>query len=267
MDKGIKNKFPEWCDSDERYSLCLSDDIDSLASCVILGAIKGYEIESFYNFNAIGSVENPTCCNSIAVDVDIALGRSWGNHLTEVDNVECANLNTIMGITRENYFKKYAGSTLLEIIGYYNYDISDLSEEALMILLAVDSSYFMFRNPKYEHIGKYWLVDVLELPLLYECINRHTQEEFNAIQVKYNLKSKIVLDDGYLKTELKLDELGELFNLSFLLPKNKFFKIQDFKNIGVNGYDFRMVKKKLLEKNIPVFSQAITSKDFIKLSY
>lgn len=231
MQQEIKDKFPNWCqDTDTDYNLVLSDDLDSLFSCIILNYIRRYEIKYFYNFNsyyvADNAIKGEKC---IGVDADlINEKRCWGNHVTLTNN--SANLNTIMNINQKNYIEKFCGSTLLTILSYYDCtDLSNLSEEAKMILLCIDSTFLGYWFKEGYYCKKY--LKLLELDELIEVLERHTKQEFEDLNYKYNLKSKIYLgEDKQLHTRIKLDKLGELFpKLSFVLPKNKFIKKHDFK--------------------------------------
>lgn len=273
MNKEYKDKFPTWCGNNKKYYMCLTDDLDSLFSCLLLQQIKGYEISHFYSFNALYKGDNYKKDNYklIGVDMDLVDKSCWGNHVTGVNNPLSANLNVIEGINTNNYFTKYAGSTLLQIISYYDIDISMLSEEAKMVLLCVDSTYlgyYLKQYPQPQRANKKYLCDVLELEELYKLQQEHSKEEFDKLQEKYNLKKKIfVNEEGKLKTAIDLQGLTELFNLPFLLPKNQFTKINDYKDKGVSLYKYESLKKELEKKGTPIFSQAMTNKNYIKLSY
>lgn len=258
MKKEIKEKFPKFLEEDYNYNLCLSDDIDSFFSCIILNKLKGYEIKWFYNFNSIYfSTDYKEDTKCIAVDADLTNNRRcWGNHVT-LENPNSANLNTIMGINCNNYTSKYCGSTLLEIISYYNINLSDLSEEQKMVLLAIDSTYlgYWFKNGYY--CKKY--LKLMELDCLLEVLSRHTKQEFKELDDKYNLnKGKIYIKDGQLKTNIELDKLGELFpKLSFNLPQNTYKKKRNFE-IVQNTYQ--------IHEKEQIFSCARTYKNALRYS-
>ncbi|MGU9539173.1 hypothetical protein ACQX0N_09355 [Clostridium tepidum] len=232
MKKDIKEKFPKWINEDYNYNLCLSDDIDSFFSCLVLNKIKGYKIGWFYNFKSIYRSVDIEKNKIISVDMDLCNNRRcWGNHVT-LKNPNSANLNAILEISRYNYTEKYCGSTLLTILSYYNVDISDLSEKQKMALLAIDSTYLGYWFKDGYYCKKY--LKLMELDCLLEVLERHTKQEFKDIDIKYNLnKGKIYINkDGQIKTNIKLDKLQELFpNLSFSLPKNKFKRKREFKII------------------------------------
>ena len=272
MKNEIKNKYPNWCsDSTTKFDLILSDDLDSLLSCLFLQQIKGHKINHFYDFNNLFRSKestNPT----IGVDIDLVRGYCWGNHVTMLTpddmgvNLNCANLNVINKISKSDYFHKYAGNTILQILSYYEYDISDFSEEAKMILLCIDSQYLGYYS-KYENdrnANKQYLCDVLEYEELYKLLKRHSASEFVSLQEKYKLKEKIRIDsEGKLETKIDLNSLSKILNLPFLLPQDVFTVTQSFDN---RSYDKPLnvdYKNSKLDK---IFSFAVTSLKEVKYS-
>lgn len=270
MIKEYKDKYPAWVNEDKKYYMALTDDLDSLFSCILLQQIKGYEITHFYSFNKLYQADNYKKGTYKLIGVDMALVknnyRAWDNHVLYANNCNSANVNVIANIKTNDYTKKYAGSTLLEIISFYDYDISNLSDEAKMILLCIDSTYFMYNFNKDN--CKKWLVDVLQLEKLYQLLETHGREEFDALQTKYNLKKKIFVNEkGELKTSIDLKSLSKLFNLPFLLSQNTFKIIQKYTEDTVYTWQYSSYKDKLHKQGKEIFSQAMTKKGFIKLSY
>lgn len=273
MNKEIKQKIPKWVNEDTKYNMCMTDDIDSLFSCILLQEIKGYTINNFYTFSKLYQIAEPTT-KIVGVDMDIrfADARCWSNHVVRLSsddmdyNKNAANLNTICNISRDNYFQKYCGSTLLEIVSYYEYPIWWLDEEAKMVLLAIDSTYKGFFS-KYENdnkANKYYLCDVLELQELYELQSKHTMQDFLNIIKKYNLDKKIYInEEGRLETEINLQGLSRLFDLPISLPVKKFELIKTYtpKSIMIND-DF--IKQK--PKKTAIFSLALTQKNRLNYS-
>lgn len=229
MKKEIKQKFPSWINEDIDYNLCLSDDIDSLFSCIILKKIKGYEIGWFYNFNSIYRAKDVEKKKVIGVDMDLVNRRCWGNHVT-LENKNSANLNTILGISRYNYISKFAGSTLLTILSYYNVDLSQCTEKQLEVLISIDvafKQYFFNKN-----LFKKYYCDILEYPIFVDIIEKHDKEYFYNIIKEYKLNEHIYIKDNKLHTNIELDKLGELFpKLSFNLPENTYKKKRNFEII------------------------------------
>jgi len=219
MKQEYREMFPSWVnDKYTEYTLCLSNDIDSLLSCIYLKQIKGYKISHFYDFT--GTYKRLDSKKVIGVDISLHRGKCWDNHVTMLHkddycNPDSANLNNILGISRENYFNKYCGSTLLEILSYYDVDISNYSEEAKMILLAIDSTfkgyYSIYEND--NKANRFYLCDVLEFEELYNVLETHNQKDFIEIIKKYNLNSTISINqNGILETDINLAELSKVFS-------------------------------------------------------
>lgn len=266
------NKFPEWVkDNETNYDLCLTDDIDSLLSCIILNKLKGYKINLFYDFGGLYTLRE-TGNKAIGVDMDITKGKAWGNHVIKLSphdsyNKEIANLNITENISRENYTQKYCGSTLLTIMSYYGVTIENLTEEAKMLLLAIDSTHLPFYNARFRETGRKWLVNVLEYEELFKVTQRHTQYEFEKIISKYGLREPISMVDGKLQTNIDLKGISNALNgLDIELPKGEFENRVGF----YNGYEDLSHDKEcyLTKDNIcgDIFSLAVTYKHSISYS-
>lgn len=269
MKKIIRDKFPSWVnDTVKHYTLCLSNDLDSLLSCIFLKLFKGYDISHFYTFNAIGEIEGHNSSPQSLIGVDIALefGRCWDNHITMLNrndsvNEQSANLNAINKISRSNYFTKYCGSTLLQILSYYSYDLSQFSEEALMILMCIDSSFLPFYT-SFKDTGTYYMQEILQFPELVELTERHTQSEFEQLNRKYNLKAPITLKKGYLETKIDLASLSEVFSMPISLPTSGFKLLEEFEEDGqslTRGFYGA-------SKPTGLFSIAVTNRDYYRYS-
>ena len=76
-------------------------------------------------------------------------------------------------ITRQNYTEKYAGSTVLLLWSLYDLQKEGLTDEAMMMLLAIASAFLGYYSSSSRHYIKHYLVDVLDLPEFYHCIERH----------------------------------------------------------------------------------------------
>lgn len=262
MNRHAKQLFPDWVNDTKKYDLILSNDIDSLLSCIFLEKIKEYKINYFFNFTSIyrtDKMKNPI----IGVDIDFrdVNMKCWGNHYTRNNgfhNNNSANLNNIF-VT--DYYSKYAGSTLLEIVSYYDFDISQFNEEAKMILLCIDGSYKGFYHRKFKEIHRKWFMNVLQLNDLYSILENRSEDEFIEIMKKYNLNGKIWIDNnGYLQTNIKLDELSEIFGFPIELPKKQFVKSRDFQ------YEVREAENLMNIDTSKIISIARTRFDEVKLS-
>ena len=145
-------KGNEWIDGSDEYGLILTDDIDSLLSCSILKQKKNWNVEQILlfkacsqNFDAYGETLNATH-EAIGVDLALTNGKCFDNHLTQfkwngTSNPESINLNRIAGISRDKYYRKYNLSTVLLLWSLYDLPKEKLSDELMMLLIAIDGSF------------------------------------------------------------------------------------------------------------------------------
>lgn len=247
----------------QKYDLILSNDIDSLYSCILLKQTKGFEINYFYDFRNLYQSKQ-TQNKYIGVDIDLIEGYCISNHVTRLSeqdkyNLKALNLNN--SITKDNYKEKYSCSTVL-----YLYKLLHLplpaTEQGKMILLAIDAGYKGFYNPDFRDIHKHYLVDVLGFEELYYICQKYSIEDFISIIIKYNLNGKIWLNNGGLQTNIKLKEISEVLGLPFFMPQNRFTKIQEFEYISRPLNDEKT--KDEIDSNI--FSLALTRKNYVNYS-
>lgn len=272
MKLSVKEKFPAWVNDTKYYDLIMSNDLDSLFSCELLKVVKGWKPNYFNsNFSSMGLTEDANGDEVIGVDLSLCHGRTFDNHVVMMNsnddyNYQSANFNIIDKISRENYFSKYCGSTLLIIWSLYNIPLP-VTEEAKMILLCIDSTFKGFYSPYPlpREANKKYLVDYMEFPELYECLQRHKQYEFGNLISKYNLAGKIKPKNGILQTNIDLEPLREVFDLPFLLPKNRFYKKEEYESnvMSLPKNNYRWVKDDISEE---MYSVALTKRDYINYS-
>lgn len=261
----MKNRFPEWTREKGDYHLCLSNDIDSLLSCVILNQLHGYEIKYFYDFKNVYACEMDQHKEVLGVDIAFTHSRNyktWDNHVTAISdndtfNPNSANLNTVQRISRDNYSSKYAGSTLLQIMAYYNV-LFPTDREALLVLLAIDSSYLGHYNMYFKNTHNEWFKD-MGLHALIDLLNDEKEQAFIDVARKYNLKSEINVPRGTLKTNIDLKGLSNLFGFDIALPEST-FEIR--KELSLGKYDMKYNPIPQVKPD-GLFSMALTSKNFI----
>ena len=203
MTKKAINNLPKWYnDKTNKYHTILTDDIDSLLSCTILKEVMGWDIKEVFllrqvaNYSDIpidvsAKTKNATVTEDIGVDFAKYKGKCFDNHITrfsdkDYKNEESINPNLMEDVTKKNYTEKYAGSTVLLLWSLYGLS-KDMTDEAMMLLLTIDSSFLGYYDDRYRPYIKHYLVDVLDLPEFYNCIERHTQEDFRRIRNKYHL--------------------------------------------------------------------------------
>lgn len=273
MKSNIKEMFPNWVNDTKYYDLIMSNDLDSFFSCQLLETVKGWKVNFFNSdFKALGITENARNeSDVIGVDLSLCVGKTFDNHVVMMNkddnyNPQSANFNILDKISRENYFSKYCGSTLLTIWSLYDVPLP-ATEEAKMILLCIDSTFKGFYStwPDPKRANRKYLVEYMNFPELYEVLQRHKQYEFSNLISKYNLAGKIKPKQGILHTDIDLEALREVFDLPFLLPENRFYKKEEYET-HVNRLprnDYRLVKDDISEC---MYSIALTNRDFISYS-
>lgn len=287
MNAGTLNLLPRWVRDNTVYDMVLTNDLDSLISCAVLSKVNNWVIKYFYDFKKVYHTDTLNKENAHSrVWVDCAVlkirdkyEKGFDNHVTmlstdDYKNPELVNLNNIYDITtecREDYLTKYNLSTALLVWSLYNIPIPK-SEEGKMILLAVDSSHKGFYS-KYENDrqrNKHWLVDILELPELYECLQRHTEQDFKDIIKKYNLAREIKLEWDSFEDffgERIYDEWLEIISnkieISLALPTDKFVEWKSYKT----NYKQINREENKDEINSKLFSLAVTGYNKISYSY
>lgn len=263
----LKEKFPQWCSDykQNQHTTCLTDDFDSLLGCAIEKHVKGNDINYFYTFKSLHVADSTNSKKAIGIDLALAKGRTWCNHVVKINvddvaNPDTANINAIMNIHSGNYAKKYAMSTALTMMSYYDISLPK-TKEGKMILLAVDSGflghysdYFKATHNKYlEMLGFSELIDVL---------NSTTKYEFESLQRKYNLKAKLQLNNnGILHTNLALANVQGFFDFPIVLPEQQFTLRNKFKSKYANT---QQIKSKDSIENLVSF--ALTKKNEIKFT-
>ena len=259
MIKEYRELFPKGLE--ENRGLILSDDIDSLFSCYMLNKINGQEITHFYNFKELYKINNKAHKGVIGVDIDFIDHLCWGNHTTFNFNPKSANINNLLKIgLNKKYTDKFCISTLLTILGYYNYDISHLNDEQKAFLLCVDGSYlgYYFNKKLFSQYIKNFNLDEL-LPLL----EKHKKSDFQYIVNYYGMNGKINIKDGSFKTNIELDRINKLFNIDIKLPTIEELKLKKkFKTKYLGTWEYDNFKA-----NNFIFSQAQVYKNRISLSY
>lgn len=72
---------------------------------------------------------------------------------------------------------------------YFNLPVNELSEEMKMFLLSVDGAYsgYFARNGQYRPQIKKYLLEIFNMPELYRCLERHTEQDFKNIIDKYKI--------------------------------------------------------------------------------
>lgn len=221
MKENYKQILPKWFEEQKRNDLVLSDDLDSLVSCAILNKVKGWKVRYFYDFRNLYKSNKINFNKDSRVWVDVAAlngEKAFDNHVSMVtlDEVNTNDLminpNKFCMITNENYTDKYCGSTALLLWSLYDLPLPE-TEEGKMLLLAIDSTFKGYYSGRFRERNKFFLCDVFGMEELYKVEQRHTQDEFTEVLIKYETNRKITFADGKLYTLLDFDKIGKALGL------------------------------------------------------
>lgn len=281
MKKEIKEKFPTWCeDTEGKYDCIMSDDIDSLMCAVVQEKVFNNKVKYFFfsdsqsrNTQKCYKVKDHKTIYERMLGLDIALEgkwRCWDNHVVKVSqddivNKNSANLNIALDIYRNNYTKKACVSSFITMLSYYDIDISSWSKEQLLILCAIDGLYYPFQNTYFEKQATENL-KILGYEFLVGFIKENISE-IKKIKDKLRLDGKIwVNKEGKLETNIKLDQLSQIFGFEIKLSDEIFIETKTL----TKNFD-RITKETLVEKlkreNKALFNLALVKKDFYVYSY
>lgn len=278
--RDLKNTFPTWVDDNITRDMILTDDIDSLMSCIVLNLLKGYEIRYFYDcsytktsqaiYTDVNINTNVNVNEIVGVDFALEGFKTWDNHVTRISSEDhhnelSANLNNC--ITRNSYYSKYLVSTFFTICWYYGIDFMKWTTEQLLILCAIDGMYHPFKeeNKRFKTTAKRHFKE-LGVEFLGDFIQCNLKDIID-IEKDLNLKDgKIkVNDEGYLITNIDLWWISKIFNISVELPTSQ------FKTSGVyNKYYYNLdnkTSKISLQRDKTLLNFVLTGKNKLIMSF
>ncbi|MHA6251953.1 hypothetical protein [Oceanobacillus sp. CAU 1775] len=263
MNKKLRGMFPEWCSGDEQYATVLTNDIDSLIGCTIEEQVKGNKVNYFYDFEAMYVQDKDNELEKLGIDLAWTDGKVFDNHVTRIRrgghvNPESANLNSILNVSRDNYFKKFTMSTAIMMWSLYDLPLPSTTL-GKMVLLSIDVGFKGHYDERFQEVHSRYL-QLLGYDELINLLNETDIQDYYDLIKEYKLYSHIELDDkGQLQTELPLTELSEILELELKLPTDTFSLQEEYKNIGrrVQGNEGNKL-------NDSVISFALTNKNFYK---
>ncbi|MEW6654848.1 MAG: hypothetical protein AB1394_15450, partial [Bacteroidota bacterium] len=241
----IRQQNP-WFFENKKYSMVISNDLDSLATAALLQEYKGWKVSGFYDFDGLylsDDITNELVGIDIAIDnglnIDgVIFEKAIDNHVCLISkkdsfNPNVININLIDRITNDgSYYNKYCGSTVLQIWSLLDKPLPR-NKTGQAILLAIDGAfhgYFPTRRLDFRERHKYYVSDVLGFNELVEFEEKYTKQDFEKVERVYKTDGRVQLEDGYLNTkELKFNESFRLLELKSLQIKNKFSLVRRFK--------------------------------------
>lgn len=242
MKEKYLNQVPLWYKDNTKYDLVLSDDIDGLISTAALKSAKGWDVEYFYDFKTlyisddILKKENKSATR-VWADVSILKDeKTFDNHINRVNlndytNPNAINPNILCGITNQNYYKKYLGSTALFVWSIYGLPLPK-TELGKMILLCIDTAFKGFyAYGLYKESNRRFLCDVFGMEELFEVLKHHEQSEFYELISKHNLAKKSRINgEGYIEGGLDTAFLSDVLGIPVELPKKRMRELAAFES-------------------------------------
>lgn len=261
MQKELKEMYPEWCKTYQNKNLVLSNDLDSLLSCTLLNIAQGYEINHYYTFRGLYTLDTLDEKQAIGVDMAIKNGMTWDNHVVKVHesdyvNPQSANINAILGINQSNYFDKFCGSTALQIYSYYGIPLPS-TDEGKLLLLSIDSSHLGHYDKRYKEThNKYF--EMLGFTELIDLLDRTNEFHFENVKVNDRLRFK---DNIVSINQKEKNQIEELLEIKLLIPEGQFELIQEFDR---QADQINRINNPIYHKDI--FSYALTGRNYISYS-
>lgn len=228
--QALLNKFPKWwtkINADEYY-LVLTDDCDSLFSCMRLHTLFNLEVGGFYDFNS-GlwlNLERTDYGWKTPIFVDLSVGRDqlcFDNHRSFLNNPNRVNPNIIP----TKYNEKYNLGTIALICALYG-GVEKMNEKLRTMLLAVDGGFIGYYNKggRYSYVNTYWIEKLGLTEYLLPILEKHDMEYFQKFSVENGLYDKITINaDGYLETPM------------YSVPDCKFELVQPIKKVYSKKYE------------------------------
>lgn len=226
MKRELKEKFPVFCFSNEYLATVLTNDIDSLVGCSIEEKVKGNKINYFYDFNSMYVLDKNVRNEKLGIDLAWTNGKCWDNHVTRMHkdsqfNRQSANINSILNVSRDNYFTKYTMSTAIMMWSFYDLPLPS-TKLGKMLLLSIDVGFKGHYDSRFREVHNKYL-RLLGYEELIDLLNNTKKQDYYDLIKKYKLYEHIELDEnGYLQTKLPLDVLSEALELQLELPSLPF---------------------------------------------
>lgn len=205
LDRIIKRENPWFFEENSKMSIVISDDCDSLFSFILLKNFRPqWQIGYFYDFRQ-GLFERLDIDKSLPlVGIDLSHPgnmRCISNHVCRIRpndrvNPNDINLSNIDGISVKNYHSKYNLNTFLLCASLLDFPLKEKNQTVLSLLF---DSAFLAHYSKIEYqdwkIQRKYLVDILELPEVYEVQKDIKKHQFQECQEILGIKSKLWCTD------------------------------------------------------------------------
>ncbi|MDJ0331725.1 hypothetical protein [Planococcus sp. S3-L1] len=285
MQKKIRNLYPEWTNYLNRsnYNLIMTNDMDSLLSCMFLKHHFGLEINSFYSFYKMSKINLMDQREPIGVDCALKENKCFDNHMVRLDefsyiNVQSANINNVSGVHRERYTDKFAMSTLIQLYAIYDIPLPE-TIQGKMIILCCDVGFKGYYDERYRDTFLSYL-EKFEMMELVEILEAYTIDDMYWFMLRAEMDINIRLNqsgknkdklsfessgnnpdlDARLADKINLDWYSEHLGFPVDLPEASFETVEKFTASTIEWHE---LNTKRLER---AFSYAFINKRKIMIS-
>lgn len=262
----IKKENDWFWDTETKYNLVATDDLDSILSALLLMQYRpNWHIGYFYDFHEglykeLGANKN---IEKIGVDLSSPNMKCISNHVTclkedDYINPNDINLNYVNEfISLKNYHSKYNLNSLT--LCYFILGLHPKSDEESALLLLPDSSFQAhYANPNYKdsYVQKQ-ILEKMDLMELYDFMNKNDKNKFYQFQDALRIKSKFdVTENGiesiqdvdldYMCDILRIDKalLKELEGLFLLESRSKSYTDMSWKSYDKSKFETFVVTSK-----------------------
>lgn len=273
MKQQIKSKLPQWWrNTNCNYKTVCSNDLDGLLSTAILKYICGWHIGYYNDFHFLYGVTDERIDSTTRVWVDVARltnEKCFDNHVAKAtvidfENPNAINPNQFAGVTNENYYYKYCGSTALMLWSLYHLPLPK-TDRGKMLLLSIDSAFKgYYGNDTFRKSHEYFVGEVFGFKELLEFESKHTDREFYKLITDMGSTQKVKINKGgQLTTDLPVEEISELLGVPITLPDKEFTKIDKYEYAEV----YKQGVKSIAEFGKNIVTLAFVGKDKVRYSY
>lgn len=190
----------------------MTNDMDSLLSCMFLKHHFGLEVNTFYSFHSVNKINAADQREAIGVDCALKEGKCFDNHMVRSDessyiNVQSANINNVSGVHRGRYTDKFAMSTLIQLYAMYNVPLPE-STQGKLILLCTDVGFKGYYDERYRdtflsYLEKFGMMELVEV------LDMFTQDQMYWFMLRAELDISIRLNQsGKKKGKLSFESSG-----------------------------------------------------------
>lgn len=282
MKEELKRNFPDWChDTETKFELLMSDDLDALMCYQMQKLNYGREVEYFVNSSKdraykgyygektgkqyFYNTENASNKKSNTIVLDFSVNsnvKAWDNHIIKINNngekYNKLSANANITINKNNYTSKFCISSFITMLSYYNVDVNKWTHDEKICLCAIDGLYQPFKNPRFADTGAKNL-ELLDM----ECLVPFIKDNLQEIEQFYNnnVKGKTIWinENGYMETNLDLNLLSNIWGYQVTLPKKQFTLRRTIESRIFNTcYSKEQLEKKYGKK---IFNIALTYKN------